>query len=264
MDDFSSKTIAEIKGLLDGLPVGERIGLFSLLEGDPRAGVQALIASHKSRIARHEAENAFQHKLLKYERMLNGKGFVRVAGVDEVGRGALAGPIVAAAAMLPRGEIIPGVRDSKKLSAEQREAFYERIIETAVCWHVARVEHSEIDKFGIQWANMRVLELAVRGLSPIPDYVLSDAFHIKALEIPHVAITKGDSLSLSIAAASIVAKVTRDRIMCEYHELYPQYGYEQHKGYGTPSHLAALEKFGASPIHRTCFAPVADYEQLSF
>jgi ribonuclease HII len=150
------------------------------------------------------------------------------------------------------------------LSPEQREDLYGKIIDIAVAWKAVRIEHREIDAFGIQWANFRALELSALGLEPTPDYVLVDAFDVKTLEIPHLAIIKGDRLSLSIAAASVVAKVTRDRIMLEYHEEYPNYGFDQHKGYGTQVHKQALEECGISPIHRTCFMPVAGYEQLSF
>lgn len=257
-------TIAEIKGLLDTLSTKQRIELFSALERDNRTGVRNLAASCKAQLAREEAEIDRLALMLKYESKLIAQGFNLVAGVDEVGRGALAGPIVAAAVILPHGCRLRGVRDSKTLTPERREKLYGDITAEAVAWNVARVENTDIDSFGIQWANMKVLELAVRGLNPAPDYVLSDAFTIRTLEIPHVAIIKGDASSLSIAAASIVAKVTRDRLMCDLHDEYPQYGFATHKGYGTPLHLTTLGQYGPTDLHRRCFSPVAEYEQLTF
>jgi len=262
MEYYSHKTISEIKRLLEDSDERERLKIISTLSDDPRAGVRKLVDLHRAAIARLKAEDTIQNELLRYERKLYGQGFKLVAGVDEAGRGALAGPIVAAAVILPEDAHINGLRDSKKLSAEQRENLYDQILETAVAWNVVRIEHYDIDSFGIQWANLRVLELAVLGLKPCAEYVLSDAFPIKSLEIPHIAITKGDSLSLSIAAASVLAKVTRDRIMVSYHEEFPSYGFEQHKGYATLVHKRAIERHGPAPIHRKCFSPVSDYEQL--
>ncbi len=261
---FSEYTIAEIKTMLGQAGASERARLVSQLGADPRQGVQRLLTSYHNEIKRFEAEDARQNELSKYERALNKQGFIRVAGADEAGRGALAGPIVAAAAILPKDAKIPGLRDSKLLSPEQREDMYKKITDVAVAWKAVRIEHHQIDAHGIQWANFQSLEQAVLGLEPPPDYVLLDAFDIKTLEIPHLAIVKGDRLSLSIAAASVIAKVTRDRIMRDYHNDYPDYGFDQHKGYGTQPHIRALEMCGISPIHRTCFMPVAEYEQLSF
>jgi len=262
MENVSHKTISEIRKLLECSGKYERLKLISILEDDPRAGVRKLVASHRSAIAKLEAEDNIQNELLRYERKLYGQGFKLIAGVDEAGRGALAGPIVAAAVILPEDARIHGLRDSKQLTAEQRDNLYDQILETADAWNVARIEHYDIDAFGIQWANLRVLEQAVLGLKPCAEYVLSDAFPIKTLEMPHIAITKGDSLSLSIAAASVVAKVTRDRIMVSYHHEFPSYGFEQHKGYATLVHKRAIERHGPAPIHRKCFSPVSDYEQL--
>lgn len=262
--DLSSKTISEIKQLLSSANAKELCDLLTSLESDTRIGIRKLIDFYQREKARTEAEEIALRELTKYERELHSKGFNFVAGVDEAGRGALAGPLIAAAVILPKRIKLYGLRDSKLLSPEQRDILFDRIIDTAVSWRVFRVEHSDIDANGIQWANLRALEQAVLALNPAPDYILSDAFTIRSLETPHLAITKGDNLSLSIAAASVLAKVTRDRIMQDYHTTYPQYGFDQHKGYGTSLHVKALKRHGVSPIHRKYFAPVAECEQLRF
>lgn len=266
---FTGKTIAEIKKILDEAMLGalterERAELLYFLDNDRRAGVKALAVTFRATMARRTAEDKRQAELSKYEQRLYSQGFKLVAGVDEAGRGALAGPLVAAAVILPRDARIPGIRDSKKLLAEQREQLYERIVETAISWSAVSIESTEIDSRGLQWANLKALERAARTLSHKSDYALIDGFDVKALEIPSLALIKGDSRSISIAAASIVAKVTRDRIMCDLHKAYPAYGFDQHKGYGTAAHLEALAKHGSSAIHRKSFAPVAelDHEQL--
>ncbi len=262
--DLTHKTIPEIKKLLGAVNIEDRIELFVRLENDPRAGVKKLAETYRREAARIENEERFQEKLMQYERRLYAKGFRLVAGVDEAGRGALAGPLVAAAVILPKDIRLFGLRESKQLTAEQRETFYVKVTDIAVAWKTVRIEHDKIDANGIQWANLRALELASCGLEPAAEYILSDAFDLKTLDIPHLAITKGDCLSSSIAAASVIAKVTRDRIMQEYHSVYPNYGFSQNKGYGTAQHIEALEQYGPSPIHRRYFAPVSQYKQLSF
>ncbi len=258
--DTARKTILEIKKLLDMINVEDRIELFVQLENDPRAGVKKLAKTYRREIERVENKKRAQEELMQYERSLYAQGFNLVAGVDEAGRGALAGPLVAAAVILPKDANLFGLRDSKQLTPGQRETFYMKITAVAVAWKTIRVEHHEIDKNGIQWANLKALELAAGGLEPAAEYVLSDAFSLRSLDIPHLAITKGDCISLSIAAASVIAKVTRDRIMLGYHSDYPYYGFDRHKGYGTPQHIEALGKYGPSPIHRRYFAPVSQYE----
>ncbi|MCL6472526.1 MAG: ribonuclease HII [Firmicutes bacterium] len=262
--DIARKTIPEIKKIIDAASEGRQVELFSQLLDDPRAGVRKLLKAYRSEKARLEATKNAYEELTRFERKLYSQGFKMIAGVDEAGRGALAGPIVAAAVILPEQSQLYGIKDSKLLSPEKREILYEKIINTAIAWNVVRIEHYDIDANGIQWANLRSLEMAALGLNPAADYILSDGFDIKTLTIPHLAITKGDNLSVSIAAASIIAKVTRDRIMQAYHAEYPQYGFDQHKGYGTLLHKKAIEKYGPAPIHRKYFAPVAEYEQLSF
>jgi ribonuclease HII len=201
--------------------------------------------------------------MLKYEQMLNDQGFDLIAGADEAGRGALAGPLAAAAVILPRKAKLYGLRDSKQLSPEKRDKLFDVIKDHAIAWNVVTIGNNEIDKNGIQWANVTALKRAVSGLSKEADYVLSDAFELPSLNQPCLPLIKGDSKSLTIAAASVLAKVTRDRMMGDYHEEYTQYGFDKHKGYGTFEHIEAIKRFGPSSIHRMSFAPCSEYKQLS-
>ncbi len=184
-----------------------------------------------------------------------------VAGVDEVGRGALAGPVVAAAVVLPPDFIrscpLP-IRDSKKLTPLQRYSLFHKILEVAVCWNCRGVSPQVIDAIGIAAAARLAMTNAVLALSPLPDHVLVDGFSLPDLAIPNTGVVRGDSLCLSIASASVVAKVVRDAIMERYAAKYPHYGFDRHKGYGTPAHLQALQRWGPSPLHRRSFAPVAN------
>ncbi|MDP3792061.1 MAG: ribonuclease HII [Candidatus Omnitrophota bacterium] len=193
--------------------------------------------------------------LLVHERSLNNCGYRFIAGVDEAGRGPLAGPVVAAAVILKTfvfGEIID---DSKKLSAKRREMAYDEIIEKAIVG-VGIVDEKTIDKINIYQATKRAMKMAISSLEVPPEYVIVDGKMNIYTKCPLKCIVGGDSKSLSIAAASIIAKVTRDRIMLEYDSIYPQYGFARHKGYGTKFHMAALEKYGPSAIHRRSFRPV--------
>lgn len=185
-------------------------------------------------------------------------GCRRVAGIDEAGRGPLAGPVVAAAVYLPEPGILTGLDDSKKLTRRKREALYEALVASdLVEFSIGVVEPEEIDRINILKATHLAMQKAVEGLSPVPDMCLIDGLPVKGFPFPQESIVKGDASSLSIAAASIVAKVTRDRIMQKYAEQYPQYGFEKHSGYGTKIHLEALKKYGPAPIHRRSFSPVA-------
>ena len=257
-------TIAEIKAQLASVDDSKAEEFLWLMERDGRAGLRSLALSWSRRKERLAQEERRRHELTKYERNLGAQGFSLVAGVDEAGRGALAGPLVAAAVILPENTGLHGLRDCKRLTPEQRDSLFEPIKETARAWHIIAIDAVLIDANGIQWANLHALEQAVLGLTPQADYVLSDAFALPSLDTPHLAITKGDNLSLTIAAASVLAKVTRDRTMVEQHRLYPQYGFDKHKGYGTDDHCRALEEYGPSPIHRLYFEPVAKVRQLNF
>jgi ribonuclease HII len=192
---------------------------------------------------------------LRYEKLAWQTGAVMVAGVDEVGRGSLFGPVVAAAVILDRSYRIRGLRDSKLLLREKREVLAPRIRDHAVAWAVAAVDAARIDQINIYHASRLAMREAVTRLSPAADHLLIDALKLDC-DVPQRAIIHGDALSASIAAASILAKVERDRLMCEWDAVFPEYGLASHKGYSTPQHLAALRELGPTPLHRQSFAPV--------
>lgn len=189
----------------------------------------------------------------RYERGLRAQGFRLIAGVDEAGRGALAGPLVAAAVILPPGFDLAGLNDSKLLTANQREEAFERILREAIAVSVCRCMPSRIDHRGLHRSNLWLLRRCVITLSIRPDYVLTDGFPLRRLSVPSLSIKKGDAVTASVAAASIVAKVTRDRMMDRYHRRFPAYGFDRNRGYGTPEHRDALRRVGPSPIHRLSF-----------
>lgn len=180
-------------------------------------------------------------------------GFVNIAGVDEAGRGPLAGPVYAAAVILAPDTIIKGINDSKKLSEKRREELFDEITEKAVAYNIFSVNEKRIDEINILNATYEAMNGAVNGLSIKPHFVLIDGNRIGGMELPHETVVKGDLKSVSIAAASILAKVSRDRFICEIAEKYPQYGFEQHKGYGTKAHNEAILKYGPCEIHRKTF-----------
>ncbi len=189
----------------------------------------------------------------RYERGLREQGFLRVAGVDEAGRGALAGPLVAAAVILPPDFDLTGIADSKALTAGAREAAYARIVRDAVAWSVCRCMTTRIDRRGLHKTNLWLLRRCVTTLAVEPDYVLTDGFAVRRLPMPNLSIKKGDAVTASVAAASIVAKVTRDRMMDRYHRRFPAYGFDRNRGYGTREHRDAIRTHGPSPIHRFSF-----------
>ena len=191
--------------------------------------------------------------LWRYEREAFAEGSAVVCGVDEAGRGPLAGPVCAAAVMLPRGLEIPGLNDSKKLTDKKRRELYDVITAQAVSYGIAFASEQEIDEINILQATFLAMERAMQQLSPQPELALIDGNRAKDFGLPVRTIVKGDSLSASVAAASILAKVTRDRLMEEYDAQYPQYGFAVHKGYGTKRHYEALREFGPCPIHRQSF-----------
>lgn len=195
---------------------------------------------------------------LSRERALRARGFLLVAGVDEAGRGPLAGPVVAAAVILPDDFHLDGLTDSKKVSAAKREAFYAILTATAeILWAVAEAAVEEIDRLNILRATHLAMARAIEALPQKPHHALVDGLPVRGLPVEHTALIEGDGLSLSIAAASIIAKVTRDRLMVEIDAQYPQYGFARHKGYGVREHLKALRHHGPCPVHRRSFQPVA-------
>ena len=199
------------------------------------------------------------HNMLEFEALARRQGFRIIAGVDEAGRGPLAGPVVAAAVIMPEGHLIPGVNDSKKLTAARRNLLYAKIMTQAVSVGVGVSDCQTVDRINVLQATLRAMETAVQGLTVAPDCILIDGISKTLLQIHQKTIKKGDSLSLSIAAASIIAKVTRDRMMEEYDREYPGYGFAGHKGYGSAAHLAAIVALGPTPIHRLTFRGVREY-----
>jgi ribonuclease HII len=194
-----------------------------------------------------------------FEKKARDAGFRFVAGIDEAGRGPLAGPVVSAAVILPEGADLPGIDDSKKLTPARRSDLYERLYRVARAIGIGLVDTAEIDRVNILQATLRSMAMAVANLQPRPDHLLIDGLFTIASDLPQQAITKGDSLSVSIAAASIVAKVTRDRIMAQADSLYPEFGFGRHKGYPTPIHRAAIRRHGCCPIHRCTFKGVREF-----
>lgn len=182
------------------------------------------------------------------------EGIKHICGIDEAGRGPLAGPVVVAAAIMPRNSMIEGVNDSKKVSEKKREKLYEEITSSAIAWGVGIIDQTEIDNINILNATKKGLTQSLKELEVKPELILVDALtKIDTLGIPYRSIIKGDAKSYSIAAASIIAKVTRDRIMRQWDELYPMYGFEKHKGYGTKMHIEAIKEYGICPLHRRSF-----------
>ena len=196
------------------------------------------------------------------ENALRRVGFVHVAGVDEVGRGCLAGPVVAAAVVLHPDRHIPGVCDSKAVPAPERERLYDQILKSAVAWAVAAADPAEIDRINIHQASLRAMQRAVLALAPLPDIVLVDAFRVPDLPMAQRGVLHGDRRCSAIAAASIVAKVTRDRGMLELHGRDPRYGFDRHKGYATADHLDAVARFGYSEMHRRSFRPPTLFDTI--
>lgn len=226
------------------------------LKADPRPGAGAILAAIARRRFDNRSEGQRLRKLLRYERALWATGVHRVAGVDEAGMSPLAGPVAAAAVIFAPGSRIPGIDDSKKLDARTRDRLAAEIKGTAVAWAVGFAEVEEIDAINIYWAGLLAMRRAVEGLSVSPEHVLLDARRLKELAIPQQRIVRGDSRSLTIAAASILAKTARDAVMQKLDTEHPGYGFSRHKGYPVREHLAALERLGASPVHRRSFAPV--------
>ena len=226
------------------------------LSADPRPGAKAILDAIARRRAENRSEGQRLRKLLQFETPLWAAGVLHVAGVDEAGMSPLAGPVAAAAVIFEPRSRIPQVDDSKKLDSGTREKLAVEIKGRAVAWSVAFAEVEEIDRINIYWAGLLAMRRAVEALFPAPQHILIDARRLKELTTPQQAIVKGDSKSLTIAAASILAKTARDALMRKLDAEHPGYGFSKHKGYPVREHVAALERLGASPIHRRSFAPV--------
>jgi ribonuclease HII len=232
-------------------------GLLEALLVDSRSGARALADAIQDKRATNRAEGQRLRHLLRFETELWAAGHLHVAGVDEAGMAPLAGPVVAAAVVLPQGYKLKGLDDSKKvLDPERRGQLAEAVKRDAVAWGVGRAEVEEVDQLNIYHAGLLAMRRAVEALGLVPDFVLVDARRIPHCAAPQRGIIHGDELSASIAAASMIAKTTRDGLMAEYDILYPGYGFAIHKGYPTPQHEAALRSLGACALHRRSFAPV--------
>jgi ribonuclease HII len=227
------------------------------IQKDSRKGVQQLVKRWMKRKESLEQARLKIFELSEYERLYKSQGFTFIAGIDEVGRGPLAGPVVAGAVILPDDFQILGIDDSKKLTETKREELYELIRKAAVSIGIGIIEANEIDKINIYEATKKAMYAAINELHISPDFLLVDAMKLTT-PIPSEAIIKGDSKSISIAAASIIAKVTRDRMMKELAKSFPEYGFEKNMGYGTKEHIEALQLYGATPHHRRSFAPVKE------
>lgn len=254
LKDISSWTIKEINEYLLGennLPPD----FIRMLKNDPRKGVREIMRRWLMQKNRLSKQWEHLHNMRIEEKLLLERGFNLIAGIDEAGRGPLAGPVVAAAVILGQGRdhLWQEIDDSKKLNPVKREKLYEIIMKNACAVGIGIVDSETIDRINIHNATLRAMKLAACQLRVKPDFILSDGFSVPEIGIPQKAIKGGDSLCLSIAAASIIAKVTRDRIMDEYDNLYKGYGFSKNKGYPTPEHKNALKVLGLSPIHRRTF-----------
>ena len=249
--DTQEKKIGAIKEELKST-ADERLSVFiAEYQSDGRTGVQKLVEQAEKRLQKLEAEKKRIYELQAYEREYAQAAYI--CGIDEVGRGPLAGPVVAGAVILPKNCEILYINDSKKLSAAKREELYDVIMEQAVAVGIGQASPQRIDEINILQATYEAMREAINNLRVTPDILLNDAVTIPQVDIPQVPIIKGDAKSISIGAASIIAKVTRDRMMVDYDRQYPGYSFAENKGYGSAAHIDALKRLGATPIHRQSF-----------
>ncbi|WP_080874773.1 ribonuclease HII [Oceanobacillus timonensis] len=251
---MKKQSIAEIKQLLHGDNLTSEE--WEMLVQDDRKGVQTLLKSYQRKQAREKQLIEQFESMQQYERKAYSNGAKWIAGVDEVGRGPLAGPVVAAAVILPEDFRLIGLNDSKKLKESVREEYSTYIKEHAVSYHISFIDNQVIDAMNIYEATKKAMYEALAGLTPSPEHVLVDAVHLPGLNHSQEAIIKGDASSISIAAASILAKVARDQFMKELHTKYPTYHFDKNMGYGTKAHLDGLNQSGVTPYHRASFAPI--------
>lgn len=246
-----SKKISEIKAEIDNCDIKYLEELLSQYSGDERSGVQKLIVTAKRKIEQYNLELIRTEQMKEFENKYS--DYTYICGIDEVGRGPLAGPVVAGAVILPKDCDILYLNDSKQLSAKKREELYDIIMEKAVAAKTAMSSPAVIDEINILQATYEAMRKAIASLEVKPDLLLNDAVSIPNVDIKQVGIIKGDAKSISIAAASIVAKVERDAMMVEYDKIYPEYDFAGNKGYGSSKHIEALKKYGPCPIHRQSF-----------
>ncbi|WP_010630972.1 ribonuclease HII [Sporolactobacillus vineae] len=252
---MSGPSIAEIRKQL------EQVDFLSdetrrKLNSDSRKGVRHLLEIWDRRQHRRQALIDRFHKMNHFENDLYQKGIRQVAGIDEAGRGPLAGPVIAACVMLDPDAVLPGVNDSKQLTAPERDRLFDQIVASASAYGIGRVSARDIDRINIYEAARLAMTRAFEHMARHPEFLLIDAMKLP-VSVPQLSLIKGDARSNSVAAASILAKVTRDRLMNDLDQRYPEYGFAGNKGYGTPQHLAALKTYGACPEHRLSFSPVA-------
>lgn len=251
---MENKTIAQIKRLFEQNNLTEK--QIYVLRQDERKGIQQLLKSYDRQKAKQKQARDLFYTMKDFDQSFKKDKTTLLAGIDEAGRGPLAGPVVSAAVILPSDFECIGLTDSKQLSKEQRDSYYNYIVEHAIDYQISVIDSKEIDELNILEATKKSMRQAIEQLNPPPRVALIDAVEIKDLRFKTVAITKGDAKSISIAAASILAKVYRDRLMEELDEQYPAYDFKSNKGYGSKAHLDALKKYGPSPFHRTSFSPV--------
>ncbi|HPU41627.1 MAG TPA: ribonuclease HII [Acetivibrio clariflavus] len=246
-------TLKQIETIIEEMPIDRAIERLYVFKQNYGAKVDKLIIKYEKKKLQLEKELKRFENMRRYEKEAYSEGVKYIAGIDEAGRGPLAGPVVAAAVILPENVFINGLNDSKKLSEKQREKLYSEITEKAISYEVGIVDEKIIDELNILNATKMAMEIAVESLKVKPGLLLIDSVKLDSLKIPQKSIVKGDSLSISIAAASIITKVTRDRLLEEMDSIYPEYGFKKHKGYGTKEHIEAIRKFGICPIHRISF-----------
>jgi ribonuclease HII len=246
-------TLKQIEAILAEMSVDSALDKLSSLKEEYGAKLDKLIVKYEKKKLQQEIELKRLEDMSCFEKDAYKEGIKFIAGIDEAGRGPLAGPVVAAAVILPENISIRGLNDSKKLSEKQREELYNEITEKAIAYEVGIVDEKIIDELNILNATKMAMEIAVESLKVKPELLLIDAVKLDGIQIPQKSIIKGDSLSVSIAAASIIAKVTRDRFIEEMDSVYPEYGFKKHKGYGTKEHIEAIKKYGICPIHRVSF-----------
>ena len=259
---MSTRSIKEIEAQLFSGETKVEEDWLEQLRFDTRKGVIKLIEKYERQIERMEQERILFYEKLKYENELRARGIRYIAGIDEVGRGPLAGPVVASAVILPEDFYLPGLTDSKKLSKQQRERFYDEIMNRAEAVSVQFLAAAEIDRLNIYQATKVVMIQAIESLAVRPEHLLIDAMELP-LETEQTSLIKGDLTSASIAAASIIAKVERDRYMEKLGADYPQYGFERHMGYPTKGHIEAIYQYGVIGEHRSSFAPIKDLQAES-
>ncbi|OJV64707.1 MAG: ribonuclease HII [Clostridiales bacterium 38-18] len=260
LPQLNAMTVSEIKAMILSAPIKAKYQWVEILKNDSRQSINKMAMQVEKQIAVYEKEQNRLVKIVEFENQAKRMGYKLIAGLDEAGRGPLIGPVVAAAVILPEEMDLTGIDDSKKLSEVQREALYDKIVTHAVAYGVGVATHEEIDTINILNATKLAMKRAIEAMSMSPDYLLIDAVKLNEISIVQESIIKGDSRSVSIAAASIIAKVARDRMLKEMDKKYPMYGLASHKGYGTDQHYQAIREHGILPEHRRSFLKGLNYE----